>query len=237
MLMNRTMPWMRIYRSPADAPPSGAPATPAAPAAPAAPADPAAPVFPTLKAPAADPNTPPAVDPAAPPAVDPAAVPYAEYVGPPSEGKYADFTPVEGQTIDKGLVDKFAPIAAELGLSQKGAQKLADFYAKEIVGQQSAAFVEQISTWFDETSKDKEIGGDKFTASTLNAEKALKVFGTGGLRQLMVQYGIGNHPEVVRFFARVGGAIGEDSAAGGKPGSGAPAVDFLTKMYGPPVTK
>jgi hypothetical protein len=143
----------------------------------------------------------------------------------------------EGFTIDQGLVTKFAPIAAELGLSQKGAQRLADFYAKEVVGPQSAAFVDQISNWFGETEKDPEIGGDKFEASTKAAGRALDVFGTKGLRGLLVEYGLGNHPEVVRFFTRVGNAIGEDSAAGGKGGNGQQPKDFLTLMYGPPKTQ
>lgn len=140
----------------------------------------------------------------------------------------------EGFTLEKPLLDKFTAFAAERGLSQKAVQELADFYAKEIVGPQSAAFVDQISNWYNETEKDPEIGGPKFEASIQNAEKALSVFGTKGLKQLMVQYGIGNHPEVVRLFARVGSALpAEDTSGGGKPGSGQPAKDFLTLMYGP----
>lgn len=140
----------------------------------------------------------------------------------------------EGFTLEKPLLDKFTAFASERGLSQKAVQELADFYAKEIVGPQSASFVEQISNWFQETEKDPEIGGPKFEASVQNAARALSVFGTNGLKQLMVQYGIGNHPEVVRFFARVGSAIpAEDTSGGGKPGAGKPETDFLTKMYGP----
>lgn len=243
-----TMPWMRInYNVPGDpaggtppaAPPAGgAPITPPALAPTPGGTPPADPAFPTLKPvhegtpPGGTPpgGTPP-VDPNAPPAL-----PYADFVGPPAEGKYADFTPVEGQTIDTALVAKFAPIANELGLSQKGAQRLADFYAKEIVGPQSATFVEQIATWFGETQADKEIGGDKFEASTISATKALDVFGTSGLKKILVQYGLGNHPEFVRFFTRVGRAIGEDAATGGKGGQAATPVDFLTQMYGPAKT-
>ena len=130
-------------------------------------------------------------------------------------------------------MDKFTPLANELGLSQTGAQRLADFYANEILAPQSAAFVEQISTWFKEVEADAEIGGAKFEQSTQNAQKAISVFGTPGLKSLMVQYGLGNHPEVVRFFSRVGGAISEDSAGGGTPNTAGDGQDFLTQMYGP----
>lgn len=156
-----------------------------------------------------------------------------EYFGAPEGGAYEDFNMPEGFSVDEGLVGKFAPIAAELGLSQAGAQKLADFYANEVVGPQSAAFVEQVSNWFDETQKDAEIGGQKFEASVDAATKALDAFGTDGLKSLLVQYGLGNHPEVVRFFARVGGAIAEDTSGGGGNNQGK-EPDFLTLMYGPP---
>lgn len=178
-------------------------------------------------------NPPPTPDPNAPPAGEPK--PYEKYHGAPEGGNYADIKVPEGYTLDKALVDKFLPIANKFNLSQEGAQELADFYVKEILGPQSAAFIEQISNWYTETEKDAEIGGAKFEASTQNASRALSVFGTPGLKQLMVQYGIGNHPEVVRFFARVGSALpAEDNAAGGKPGSPQGGADFLTKMYGPP---
>lgn len=220
--------------APSVTPPGGTPpaATPPVGTPPGTPpADGAPNPFPAVKPPAA-PGTPP--DPNAPPPA-PEGPAYKDYVGPPEGGQYADITVPEGFTIDKGLLDKFTPIANKLGLSQKGAQELADFYSKEIVGPQSAAFVDQISTWFNETEADAEIGGAKFEASTQNATKALNVFGTPGLKQLMVQYGIGNHPEVVRFFARVGSAIvGEDNSGGGKGGNPADGKDFLTKMYGPP---
>lgn len=154
------------------------------------------------------------------------------YIGAPEGGKYADFTAPKDFTIDNALVGKFAPIAAKLGLSQVGAQELVNFYAQEVVGPQSAAFVDQIATWFGETEKDAEIGGAKFEASTQAAGRALQVFGTKGLRSLLVEYGLGNHPEVVRFFTRVGNAIGEDKGGGqGNPAAG--EKDFLTLMYGP----
>lgn len=159
--------------------------------------------------------------------------PWKEYVGAPEGGQYADITLPDGFTVEKPLLDKFTAFAAQKGLSQKAVQEFADFYAKEIVGPQSASFVEQISTWYDEVHKDAEIGGAKYEASVQNAERALSVFGTAGLKQLMVQYGIGNHPEVVRFFARVGSALpAEDNAGGGKPGA-KQGTDFLTAMYGP----
>ena len=41
------------------------------------------------------------------------------------------------------------------------------------------------------------------------AQGALARFGTPGLRAFLTESGGGNHPEVIRFMARVGNAIAE----------------------------
>lgn len=163
--------------------------------------------------------------------------PYEQYHGAPEgDATYTELKFGEGFSADKALIDKFSPIAKELNLSQAGLQKLADFYANEVVGPQSKSFVDQIAGWFEQTEKDPEIGGANFDKMTENSGKALRVFGTPGLKTLMVQYGLGNHPEVLRFFHRVGGAIAEDNSGGGGDGgkAGQDGEDFLTLMYGPP---
>ena len=48
------------------------------------------------------------------------------------------------------------------------------------------------------------------------AKKALETFGTPELRTLLNESGMGNNPEVIRAFYRVGKAISEDKFVSGK---------------------
>jgi len=65
---------------------------------------------------------------------------------------------------------------------------------------------------------DKEIGGDSFTPSVKHAQNAINKFGTPELKSALDSYGMGNHPELVRVFARIGKAMAEDTHVGGNAG-------------------
>ena len=54
------------------------------------------------------------------------------------------------------------------------------------------------------------LDGSRLKATIEAAGKAIDRFGTPGLREVLNFTGAGNHPEVVRFFARIGRAISED---------------------------
>jgi hypothetical protein len=58
--------------------------------------------------------------------------------------------------------------------------------------------------WIDETKADKEIGGDKLDATLATAKRALDAYGSPQFIEMLNQSGLGNHPEVVRFCAKVG---------------------------------
>jgi hypothetical protein len=54
------------------------------------------------------------------------------------------------------------------------------------------------------------------------AKMALDTFGTPELRTLLIETGLGDHPEMIRAFVRAGKAISEDTLAmGGKKPAGA----------------
>jgi hypothetical protein len=53
----------------------------------------------------------------------------------------------------------------------------------------------------------------------------MQQFGTPELKAALEQTGMGNHPELVRLFAKVGKAMGEDSlVAGGKSSGGSGSI-------------
>lgn len=120
----------------------------------------------------------------------------------------------DGMTLDEAALAEFDPIARELNLSNEQAQKLADVYSKrmaEVAQKQQESWKETTAKWVDDVKADKEIGGQNLDTSVRHAQAALTKFGTPELRAQMDATGMGNHPELVRVFARIGKAMAEDS--------------------------
>lgn len=138
--------------------------------------------------------------------------------------QYADFAFEEGKALDTELADDIKATAKELGLTQSQAQKLADLALKRTESAQSkqAEMLAQArDEWAGQAKADKEFGGDAIEANLATARKALDTFGTPELKALLNESGLGNHPEVIRFFYRSGKAISEDrvirGGAAGQP--------------------
>lgn len=144
----------------------------------------------------------------------------------PEDGKYS-FTMPEGVEMDQALADALMPEFKELGLTQKQAQGLVAKYVEAQqakVEKQGETWSAQVTKWADDAKADKEIGGDKWDATVAASQRAIKQFGTPELREYLNASGGGNHPEVIRFVAKVGAMIKEDSPAGsGSEGTGKPA--------------
>lgn len=145
--------------------------------------------------------------------------------------KYEFKAPAEGQDIDAEALATFEPVARELGLSQEQAQKLVDIYGKDIVPKleqkRAEAWQKQTEQWGNDVRADKEIGGDKLTANIGMAQKALDQFGTPELRTYLEQTGLGNHPDLVRCFMKVGKSMGEDSMVMASSGGQRSAAEVL----------
>ena len=149
--------------------------------------------------------------------------------------QYADFAFEEGKALDAELADDIKATAKELGLTQSQAQKLADLALKRTESAQSkqAEMLAQArDEWAGQAKADKEFGGDAIEANLATARKALDTFGTPELKALLNESGLGNHPEVIRFFYRSGKAISEDRMVIGTRGAGAPAGRAADVMYG-----
>lgn len=120
----------------------------------------------------------------------------------------------DGMTLDEAALAQFEPIAKELNLSNEQAQKLADIYSKrmsESAQQQQEQWKNTTAKWADDVRADKEIGGQNFDVSVRHAQAALNKFGSPELKAQMDATGMGNHPELVRVFARIGKAMAEDT--------------------------
>lgn len=133
----------------------------------------------------------------------------------PPEGDYGEFKAPEGVTIDPEEVKELQPLLKQLGHGQAKAQALMDGISKIVIAReakQRAAFVEQNKVWHNTCVADKEIGGDEEKhAKYLGLSKlGLDKMGTPELRTFLKQTMLGNHPEIIRVFGKIGAMFKED---------------------------
>lgn len=130
------------------------------------------------------------------------------------EGDYEAFTAPEGATLTTEVTDNVKVLAKELDLSQAGAQILAT-KADNLVKTLSAAQADVVKTarteWTAQAKADKEFGGDNFTPNMAIVAKARDAFMTPGLKEVLDISGLGDHPEMIRAFFRIGKSISEDN--------------------------
>lgn len=145
------------------------------------------------------------------------------------EFKDAEGKPLE---LDAKALEAFTPLAKELGLTNEQAQKLVDLnlnltkdIAKGSVDAQIAAWNTQVTAWKGENRADKEFGnganGKSYAENLGLARKALDTYGTPALTKALDVSGFANHPEIVRFFYKVGKASSEGTFVSGNTGGGA----------------
>ena len=161
----------------------------------------------------------------------------------PAQGapeKYSDFAVPEGFTLDKEVAGDFGALAKEGNLSQGYAQKLVDFYVKQLqqMNNAPAEFYEaKQEEWKNAINSDPEIGGSKWNGTKASIGRLFDSLGdsalTDAFREAMDYTGAGNHPGVVKFLARVAQRLTEGGPVRGsgpsldgmrRPGEGRPSA-------------
>lgn len=165
----------------------------------------------------------PIAPPAAPPVVE-----SAKPAGAPDA--YSFKHPDEGQAFDDGVTTAFGEVAKELNMTQEAAQKVLDKMSPVLAARQTEAVTAARTQWANDSSTDTEFGGDKLQENLGVAKKAMDAYATQPLKDLLEESGLGNHPEVVRLFYRVGKSISEDRFINGA-GTGSQSPD-ARRMYG-----
>lgn len=197
--------------------PAAAPAPTGDPApAPGAGGEPAAAPAPTA-APAATPA--PTAAPAATPA--PTQAPAAA----PAVPETYEFILPEGMKVDEAVTSELSAFAKAKGLSQEDVNAIVGIGVKmqtRSSEQVRAAFETQAKGWTESAKADKEYGGDKFDENLAVALKAREQFATPEFVQFLNESQLGNHPEMIRAFYRIGQAISQDGHVPGRAGAGAP---------------
>ena len=133
----------------------------------------------------------------------------------PEDGEY-ELTMPEGVELDAELMAELGPQFAEMGLSTGQAQSLADkFIAAQTArgAKQQEAWQATLAGWVDTAKADPEMGGAKWDATAEIASNVVTRFGTPALKEYLNASGGVNHPEMIRFMAKVGAMIGEDNLA------------------------
>ena len=141
-----------------------------------------------------------------------------------------EFQAGEGVELDTEALKDFEPVARELNLTNEQAQKLVDAYPKILAGvqqRQAEAWQAQTEQWAADVKADKEIGGDKLTANLSAAQRALDQFGTSELKEYLNNTGLGNHPDLVKTFVKIGKAMSEDGMVTGKESGQRSAAEVL----------
>jgi hypothetical protein len=146
----------------------------------------------------------------------------------------------EGSEIPQEAVDAFLPIAKELGLNSEQATKLVEYQDKvnrEAQADLTAQWKARSDQWRDSLQKDVDFGGDAYEGNIQASRRALRAFGGEPLASALGALGLGNHPELVKFFARVGRAMGEDDSSfdggvkKGKPDAATARREYLKRQY------
>lgn len=131
----------------------------------------------------------------------------------------------EGMTFDEESFAVADPVFRKLGLTNEQAQELmpvagefaqrvaADAVAKHELAK-ATSFTAMKREWLENAKGDAEIGGAKWDESTAAAAKALDGLGFvkgSEFRKFLDETGMGNHPEMIRAFTRIGLRVGEDT--------------------------
>lgn len=118
-----------------------------------------------------------------------------------------------GSLLDAQALERTATFAKENGLTNKEAQAILERESASIasyVESQREALAEKTKEWVETVKNDKEIGGEGFNKTVEMAKRVVDRYGSDSLKQALNDSGLGNHPELVRFVARIGKAMTED---------------------------
>lgn len=151
----------------------------------------------------------------------------------------------QGVTLQPEALDRTAAVARELGLSNEAAQKLLDHevgireaHAKSVsdalLRQQTEQHRARVTEWKQQIEADPELGGDKLNGTVAAIERAMERFATKELKEQLNATGLGNHPELVKCFVKIGNAMKEDKLVGDGKGGTPSRKSDAEVFYGNP---
>jgi len=169
--------------------------------------------------------------------------PAAEVTAPAAEVALADYEFALPEGLDPANIklDDIKAFAKDLGLDpvadKEKAQKILDRVLQQRTDFETAqqtAKDEVLADWAKQAREDAEIGGDKFEPTLAAARSVIandKIV-SPGFKEFLETTGLGNHPEMIRVFARLSPLFANDSPVPG--GGGSPKGDPIAGIYDHP---
>jgi hypothetical protein len=134
--------------------------------------------------------------------------------------KYAPFKLADGTEPDAETFAKWGEFAKANGFTQAQMEQVTAEGMKLFSDVRQKQFETVKTDWLNAAQKDSEIGEDIKKGADSAAARAFNTLATPELKQVMEQYGLGNHPEMLRMFFRLSKSFKEDTFEGGGSGSG-----------------
>lgn len=122
----------------------------------------------------------------------------------------SDLEMPEGFKANEEIMKDLSSFVTDRKLSKEDAAALIPIGAKIAANLQAAqteAYAEVRAGWREEVINDKVLGTREQMAI---ADKGLTAYGTPELRKLLDETGLGDHPEIIRAFHKIGKTVSED---------------------------
>lgn len=161
---------------------------------------------------------------------------------------YEAFTMPEGVELDQAALERATPLLKELQLTQESAQKAVNHFATELqtgitegvkATVENPEFLQNVmkgiddardAEWITALKADPDLGGAKLDETKRLALKGVDKFGSPALTKALTETRLGNHPELIRMFAKLGALVKEDGG-GNPPAAGGTEVPLAKRLY------
>ena len=146
-----------------------------------------------------------------------------------------DFKLPDGIEPDLPAIESLKAILGENKVSPEAGQKLVDLY-QELQAAQTAAWTQRTQQWAADAKADPFLSGKEVAAGGFRSfdearaaiGKVVAKYVDPETKAFLDQMGLGNHPGLVRAFAKIGRDLGEGQTV---PGTGAAPSDTLRALY------
>ena len=112
---------------------------------------------------------------------------------------------------ENGELDGFREFAHDTGLTQQQADNILNLYADNQEQEEAESVQQHKDLEVNTTMQLQKEWGKNYDGKLDYAKRAFAQFASPELSQLMDESGLGNHPEMLRAFSKVGEMMGEDS--------------------------
>ena len=133
-----------------------------------------------------------------------------ERLGRPKDHEGYDLSGIVPETYNQGVVDEFKKKAHETGMSAEGVRKMAEWYKELEIKQRDSIEKSKMIQADQHILELKKDFGVNFDTEVKNARKALDAYTDSAFRKYMDDTGLGNHPALVKAFAKIGRELSED---------------------------